>query len=159
MRIRKMLMGDAEGMAEIERLSFPIPWTADSFRTEYEHNRHALYIVAEENDFIAGFAGAWVIFDEAHVTNIAVHPDMRGKGIGEKLLLVLMQASIRLGAEKMFLEVRPSNEAAVYLYKKNGFAKISVRKHYYSDNGEDAIVMRAELNDWVGGAADACTGN
>jgi ribosomal-protein-alanine N-acetyltransferase len=96
---------------------------------------------AVATDPIVGFAGMWVLFDEAHVTTIGVQPRHRGKGLGELLLVTLFEEAARRGAEWLTLEVRVSNEAAQALYRKYGFTRQGVRRRYYSDNGEDAYIM------------------
>jgi [ribosomal protein S18]-alanine N-acetyltransferase len=90
---------------------------------------------------IIGFAGMWILLDEAHVTTIGVAPDFRGRGLGEMLLLELIEEAMRRGAEWVTLEVRVSNESAQALYAKYGFTRQGVRRRYYSDNGEDAYIM------------------
>lgn len=95
----------------------------------------------DDRDPIVGFAGMWIMFDEAHVTTIGVHPDHRGRGLGELLLVHLFLAAMERGAEMMTLEVRVSNESAQALYRKYGFTFQGVRQRYYSDNGEDAYIM------------------
>ena len=90
---------------------------------------------------IVGYAGIWVMTDEAHVTTIASHPRVRGKGVGELLLLALIHRGIEVGARWMTLEVRASNTVAQNLYRKYTFKEMGVRRRYYSDNGEDALVM------------------
>ena len=90
---------------------------------------------------IVGYAGIWVMTDEAHVTTIASHPDVRGKGVGELLLLALIHRAMDVGARWMTLEVRASNAVAQNLYRKYTFKEMGVRRRYYSDNGEDALVM------------------
>lgn len=92
-------------------------------------------------DAIIGFAGMWVLFDEAHVTTIGVLPQFRGKGLGELMLVELFEEAVRRGAEWLTLEVRVSNASAQELYKKYGFTRQGVRRRYYSDNGEDAYIM------------------
>lgn len=104
----------------------PLPW-----RTEAPHRR----------DPIIGFAGMWIMFDEAHVTTIGVHPDERGNGLGELLLVQLFIEATARGAEMLTLEVRVSNDSAQALYQKYGFERQGVRRRYYSDNGEDAYIM------------------
>lgn len=94
-----------------------------------------------DSDPIIGFAGMWIVFDEAHVTTIGVHPGYRGHGLGELILAHLFVAAIKRGAEMVTLEVRVSNESAQSLYRKYGFTNQGLRRHYYSDNGEDAYIM------------------
>jgi ribosomal-protein-alanine N-acetyltransferase len=101
----------------------------------------------EELRTIVGYAGIWVMTDEAHVTTIATHPDVRGRGVGEMLLLALIHRGIEVGARWMTLEVRASNAVAQALYRKYTFKEMGVRRRYYSDNGEDALVMWTDALD------------
>jgi ribosomal-protein-alanine N-acetyltransferase len=101
----------------------------------------------EELRSIVGYAGIWVMTDEAHVTTIATHPDVRGRGVGELLLLALIHRGIEVGARWMTLEVRASNMVAQALYRKYTFKEMGVRRRYYSDNGEDALVMWTDALD------------
>src|ERR1041384_6144406 len=101
----------------------------------------------EELRSIVGYAGIWVMTDEAHVTTIASHPNVRGKGVGELLLLALIHRGIEVGARWMTLEVRASNGVAQNLYRKYTFKEMGVRRRYYSDNGEDALVMWTDAMD------------
>jgi ribosomal-protein-alanine N-acetyltransferase len=101
----------------------------------------------EELRSIVGYAGIWVMTDEAHVTTIATHPDVRGRGVGELLLLALIHRGIEVGARWMTLEVRASNAVAQALYRKYTFKEMGVRRRYYSDNGEDALVMWTDALD------------
>jgi len=101
----------------------------------------------EELRSIVGYAGIWVMTDEAHVTTIASHPSVRGKGVGELLLLALIHRGIEVGARWMTLEVRASNAVAQNLYRKYTFKEMGVRRKYYSDNGEDALVMWTDALD------------
>jgi [ribosomal protein S18]-alanine N-acetyltransferase len=101
----------------------------------------------EELRSIVGYAGIWVMTDEAHVTTIASHPEMRGRGIGELLLVALIHRSEEIGARWMTLEVRASNAVAQSLYRKYTFKEMGVRRRYYSDNGEDALVMWTDALD------------
>lgn len=94
-----------------------------------------------DGDPIVGFAGMWIVFDESHVTTIGVHPDFRGKGLGELMLAHLFLAAMERGADMMTLEVRVSNDSAQALYRKYGFTQQGLRRRYYSDNGEDAYIM------------------
>ncbi|WP_227764696.1 ribosomal protein S18-alanine N-acetyltransferase [Zhaonella formicivorans] len=135
------------GVLEIERVSFPTPWSGQAFLGELKDNDFAHYYVCVHGDEVAGYAGMWIIIDEAHVTNIAVHPNFRGKKLGKALLVNLMQEAMFLGAERMTLEVRPSNTVAQELYRKTGFTPVGVRKGYYTDTNEDAIIMWRNLYD------------
>ena len=101
----------------------------------------------QELKSIVGYAGIWVMTDEAHITTIASHPDVRGQGVGELLLVALIHRAIEIGARWMTLEVRASNSVAQNLYRKYTFKEMGVRRRYYSDNGEDALVMWTDALD------------
>ena len=139
--LEAMRLEDVPRVVEIERESFRTPWPRDAYKHELTENRLAAYIVARADAEIVGYAGMWVILDEAHITTIAVDPAFRGQHVGERLLVGLIDAALGRGARWMTLEVRQSNATAQTLYKKYGFREIGVRKGYYSDNREDAIVM------------------
>ncbi len=143
-RIRRMRMEDVDAVAAIEQATFARPWSRESFRQEIERNRAARYLVAEKDGNVIGYAGAWIIIDESHITNIAVAEDEQGKGVGRKLTEALMQYISNLGAAYATLEVRVSNERAQNLYKSLGFVSVGKRKRYYEDNGEDAFLMVCE---------------
>lgn len=138
--IRRMTLADVDGVAAVEAATFPTPWSRDAFASEMK-NVAARYLVAEQDGKIIGYAGAWIILDESHITNIAVLQAERGKGIGRALTSGLMQYLSNLGAAYATLEVRKSNEVAQNLYKSLGFIKLGVRKRYYEDNDEDALIM------------------
>ncbi len=139
-----MMVDDIEGVHAVERTSFATPWSKQAFLGELTENAYADYIVAKVGVRVVGYAGMWVILDEAHVTNIAVHQSFRGRKIGEHLLLELMARAKDRGAKRMTLEVRRSNLVAQQLYLKLGFQAKGVRKGYYTDTREDAIVMWRE---------------
>ena len=138
---RRMTLEDVPQVHEIELKTFHTPWSYQSFVDEMTTNKCARYIVAEEDGKVLGYAGAWMIFDEGHITNIAVDESVRGKGIGAGVTKALMQYAANLGVQYMTLEVRRSNIVAQNLYKKMGFIELGVRKRYYEDNGEDARIM------------------
>ena len=142
MNIRRMTAADVPQVHAIEVATFASPWSAQSLLDEMERNTFARYLVAEEPDgSIIGYAGVWAIFEEGHITNIAVEASHRRQGIGRALLAALMQYAANLGVQYLTLEVRRGNLAAQELYKSFGFVKLSVRKNYYEDNGEDALLM------------------
>ena len=146
---RTLLPEDAEGVAAVERESFPTPWSREDFWREAS-NDFACYIVALDDAEIIGFGGCWLSFEEAQVTNIALTSAQRGRGLGKVLMAKLMRAAAERGAERMTLEVRPSNTSALRLYEGLGFAAIGVRKKYYQDNDEDAILMwHTKLKEFV----------
>ena len=142
MIIRRMTRADVRAVFEIELNTFSVPWPEASFHHEMDKNPAARYLVAEdETGAVAGYAGAWMIFEEAHITNIAVRKDCRGRGIGKALTRALIQYAANLGVQYMTLEVRAGNLTAQRMYKGLGFEKLSVRKRYYPDNQEDAYLM------------------
>jgi [ribosomal protein S18]-alanine N-acetyltransferase len=139
--VRQAEERDIKPMAEMDLLCFTAPWSEASFKKEIKENHMAFYIVAELDGRMAGYAGLWCIVDEGHITNVAVHPDFRRRGIGEALVSVLLQHTVENGILSHTLEVRASNNPAISLYKKFGFEPAGLRKNYYEDNGEDAIIM------------------
>ncbi|WP_123053318.1 ribosomal protein S18-alanine N-acetyltransferase [Clostridium sp. JN-1] len=130
-----------ESVLVIDFLSFPTPWSRKSFEIELESNSFSRYIVAKKDGIIIGYAGMWIILDESHITNIAVHPDYRGISAGSALLESLIELSKSESVNSMTLEVRKSNLIAQKLYHKYGFIEEGLRKGYYQDNKEDAIIM------------------
>jgi|HigsolmetaAR203D_1030402.scaffolds.fasta_scaffold00012_131 ribosomal-protein-alanine N-acetyltransferase len=146
---RSMRLEDIPQILEVEHESFTVPWTAEAFRNELTHNRHAHYFVMLHQGEIIGYAGMWLIFDEAHITNVAIRKRFRGKKLGHRLMRHLIDKAAVLGAEKMTLEVRVSNYVAQRLYSRYGFRPVGVRKGYYSDNQEDALIMWADISDTV----------
>ena len=143
--IRRMTLDDLDAVAAIEAATFPTPWSRDSFRQELERNVAARYLVAEMEGQVIGYAGAWIILDESHITNIAIEESRRGLGYGRALTTALMQYLSNLGAAYATLEVRRSNLRAQNLYKSLGFVELGVRKRYYEDNREDALIMYREF--------------
>ena len=137
---RRMTLEDVPQVHEIELKTFHTPWTYQSFVDEMPTTKCARYIVAEEDGKVLGYAGAWLIFDEGHITNIAVTEEARGRGIGKGVTRELMQYAANMGVQYMTLEVRRSNTVAQNLYKSLGFIELGVRKRYYEDNGEDAYL-------------------
>jgi ribosomal-protein-alanine N-acetyltransferase len=145
-QIRHMSHEDIPSVVAIERLCFGDRWSASAFATELE-NPSSTYVVALNERDVAGYAGFWLILEEAHITTIAVHPHDQGHKIGEQLLLSLIDESAKRGAKWMTLEVRVSNVVAQKLYEKYGFTALGKRRGYYQDDGEDALVMWTE-NIW-----------
>ncbi len=139
--IRKMTAEDIDQVMVVENDAFTSPWSQDTFKAEVTDNELACYLVVEQQQQIIGYAGMWLILDEAHVTNIAILSCCRRSGIGDKLLAALIQAAKENGAESMTLEVRAANIAAQQLYLKYGFQPYGIRPQYYSDTKEDAIIM------------------
>lgn len=143
--IEPMKMSDLKQVLAIENMSFPAPWSRQAFISELTYNRAAVYLVARQDHQVIGYAGMWVIVDEAHITNIAVHPAWRRLGVGKRLMDRLVAIAEANNCRAITLEVRKSNAAAQNLYAQYGFVPHGLRRGYYSDNGEDAIIMWKEL--------------
>jgi len=139
--IRKMTLDDIEQVIAIDRVSFSLPWPERSFRFELTDNPASRCWVAEVDGKIVGMIVVWLIVDEVHVATIATHPEFRRQGIAKTLLSYALQHMSTEGAQSSFLEVRASNLAAQDLYRKFGFEESGVRRRYYRDNDEDAILM------------------
>ena len=147
MIIRKAEKADIPDLAKLEELCFTTPWSQAALRQDILDNPISFYLVAElagETDGsggIVGYAGVWKIAGEGHITNVAVHPVCRQKGIGSALVSQLILLLESEGIKDQTLEVRTSNSAAIGLYKKHGFKLAGIRKEYYQDNGEDALIL------------------
>jgi len=142
--VEAMHVDDLEAVHRIERDSFRTPWPVHAYRTELETNRLAHYLVARVDGVVVGYAGVWLMVDEAHVTTFAVAPEWRRQGIGERLLVGLLDLAGARSAREATLEVRLSNLAARRLYEKYGFRPVGLRPRYYSDDNEDALIMTTE---------------
>ncbi len=142
--IRRMCAEDASYVAEIERKSFSEPWPEKEF-TKASAADNYIYLVAEHNNKIIGYAGCVFAADEADITNIAVDSYVRRMGIGRRLLLCLVEQAQKAGLANIFLEVRVSNEAARRLYVQTGFEVVGLRKNFYSKPAEDGILMVKNL--------------
>ena len=125
----------------IEARVYPRPWSASLFLSELSQRTTRTYIVAKHDGEVVGYAGMMFTGREAHVTNIAVDPDFHGRKVGTRLLLFIITEAVARGAEILSLEVRVSNDVAQSMYEKFGFAAVSVRKGYYIETNEDALVM------------------
>lgn len=163
--VEPMQMEDIEQVMAIERVSFPLPWSLNTYRHELLENMHSHYIVVRQDTPpappaslwarwfggnqprrapVLGYGGFWLVVDEAHISTIATATAWRRRGLGELLLLTMIERGLELGAQLVTLEVRVSNIIAQNLYRKYGFETIGRRKHYYRDNGEDAFIMSIE---------------
>lgn len=136
---------DIDEVLEIEHKSFATPWSREAFYNEITQNQFAVYVVLEEEDKVIGYCGMWIVVDEAHITNVALLPEYRGRKLGEALMRKGMAVAVEMGAKTMTLEVRVSNFTAQSLYRKLGFQDGAIRKNYYTDNQEDALVMWVNL--------------
>ena len=140
-----MTVDDLDEVMEVELKSFTVPWSKEAFFNELTKNQFAHYLIVEVDQRVVGYCGVWIIIDEAHITNIALLPEYRGMKLGEALMAKVMEQAREMGALRMTLEVRVSNERAQNLYRKFGFEEGAIRKQYYTDNMEDAIVMWVNL--------------
>lgn len=143
--IEPMRPAHVDAVTSIESESFPQPWSRYTFLSELQNNRFAHYLVACWEGEVLGYGGMWIVFDEAHITTLAVHPAYRNRGIGTLLLESLIALARRRLVGRITLEVRPSNAAAKHLYHKYGFRVRGVRRRYYVN--EDALVMWKESMD------------
>ena len=140
-KVRRMTLDDLDAILPIEQATFAMPWSRKSFEQELTRNVAARYLVAELDGRVIGYAGAWIILEESHITNIAIAEDERGHGYGKLLTQGLLQYLSNLGASYATLEVRRSNQRAQNLYTSLNFQPVGWRKKYYEDNQEDALLM------------------
>ncbi|MEK6577427.1 MAG: ribosomal protein S18-alanine N-acetyltransferase [Nitrospirota bacterium] len=144
--ITKMTDDDLNKVVEIEEASFNAPWSRRMFLSELSGNPFSRLYTARipDKDEIVGYICFWLVFEELHLMNLAVHPYWRREGIGEELLRWAVLKGREAGAKTATLEVRSSNDAARGLYEKVGFKPRSIRRNYYSNPKEDAVIMRTE---------------
>ena len=143
--IERMHPADLPDVLVIERASFSMPWSRGAFLYEIEQNQVARCWVGREDGRIVGYICLWEVADELHVTNVAVHPDVRRRGIARALLESVFARARAAGSRMVLLEVRPSNTEALTLYESLGFRVVGRRRGYYYDTGEDALVMEASV--------------
>lgn len=136
-----MLPKDLPMVIEIDRLNFTEPWPAKSFSYELSTNYSVCLVAVDDFDLVLAEIVVWVIVDEAHIATIAVHPNHQGRGIASALLAEALMLAMERGASASLLEVRPSNTAALKLYQRFGYEVVGVRKEYYQDNKEDALLL------------------
>ena len=143
MMIVRMNESHVAAVAELEKICFSDPWSEKSVASEL-NNKLALWLIAEEEDRVAGYIGSQTCGDESDVMNVAVHPDFRRRGIAEALVTSLVEQLKAINSRCLTLEVRASNAPAIALYEKMGFAEVGRRKNYYRNPREDALIMRKE---------------
>lgn len=141
MNIRPMELSDLDHVATLEAESFPNPWSRRMLYQDFARNPRARFMIAEDGNRLIGYVGIWLRDNEVHITTLAVDPDHRRQGVATRLLKRILQAQ-RAHERSVTLEVRESNEAAQQLYRKLGFEVEGRRERYYSDNQEDALIMR-----------------
>lgn len=140
LRLHALKPEDIDRLMEIERQCFTSHWTREALECEL-NNACAFYVVGSSGPEIVGYGGEWIIMDEAHITTLAVDPSRHGQRFGERLLIALLQEARYRGARRATLEVRVSNTAALRLYAKYEFETVAIRRKYYQDTNEDALVM------------------
>ncbi|MDI6808377.1 MAG: ribosomal protein S18-alanine N-acetyltransferase [Candidatus Eisenbacteria bacterium] len=150
----RMTHSDLEEVMLIEKSVFSDPWPGESFASEIKDKDVSLPFVARLRGELVGYFVAWAAADEIHLGNIAVRHEFRGMGLGQQILTFVIDEGYRRGARIITLEVRETNMPAISLYRKNGFGEIAIRKRYYRDTKEDAIVMMLTLETKPGGAKD-----
>ncbi len=144
--IRPMEDADIPAVQALDRLAFTTPWPPSAYAHELHHSPHSRLWVAEVEGRVVGFVVLWLVVDEAHVATLAVHPDFRRRGIARRLLETLLAAAREAGARLATLEVRAGNLPAQALYRRYGFQEVGRRPKYYTDNGEDALIMTVMLH-------------
>ncbi len=142
--IEEMNEADIDRFAEIDQKCFTVPWSRKAFEDEFK-NSIAVYFAARNDDECIGYAGFWNVSGEGDITNVAVVEEHRRSGVGSMLIEAVLERAKQLNIDIMTLEVRQSNYKAQGLYKKYGFEVIGIRKRYYSDNNEDALIMTKQL--------------
>lgn len=140
MILREMLVEDLDQVMEIETALFSPPWTKEGFFT-YLTRKDAMFLVVEEKEKIIAYCGLLMVLDEGDITNVAVHPDRQREGIGHFLMDSLIRLAQQLGVTTIHLEVRVGNDTAIRLYERMGFTRDGIRKKYYTDPVEDALLM------------------
>lgn len=142
---RPLTVDDAAEMSHIERLSFSRPTSKEAYTNELANNERAYYFGLFDGEQLIAFGGYWLILDEGHIINIAVHPAYRRQGYGELMMRQIIVACMAQGCKKMTLEVRKHNTPAQYLYQKLGFVKSGIRPQYYDDPKDDAVIMWLDM--------------
>lgn len=138
--------GDLDEVMAIEEVSFPTPWPRRLFEEEIVREfSDALVADPAEGEGVLGYSVCWTVADESHLLNIAVRPDVRERGVGGALLGACMLRSARAGAVRIHLEVRAGNTPAIRMYEREGFSFLGIRRGYYADTGEDAVLLSREL--------------
>lgn len=141
MTVRRATIEDAKEIFAIEMDCFSVPWSLDSIEAELINQEKKLYYVIEDTEGVVGYAGAWLVYDEGQITNIAIRPSARRQGFGATLTRALIEECFKRGMHEIFLEVRISNLSALSLYRQLGFTVKGMRKNYYSEPKEDAYIM------------------
>ena len=136
---------DLNEIIEIENISFKSPWPREVFEMEFKNKRAYNIVCKNERGDLIGYCLSWLIYDEVHILKVAVNEDYRNLGIGRKLIVNTLEYFITKGANHAILEVRLDNYSAISLYEKLGFENLRIRKNYYRETGDDALVMLLDL--------------
>ncbi|MBN1504793.1 MAG: ribosomal protein S18-alanine N-acetyltransferase [Candidatus Eisenbacteria bacterium] len=139
-----MRLADVDEVALLERCIFPMPWPGQAFVHELKEGPTSFCLVARQGSVLAGYLVAWFVYDEAHLGNIAVRPELRRRGVATRLMERLLTEAETRSVRRITLEVRVSNIQAIRIYHGFGFKAVSIRRGYYVDNREDAFVMLRE---------------
>ena len=133
---------DLDGVLAVESESFTNPWTRDMYAWELQNRAVChIFVVRTPHRRVVGFCAFWLVVDEIHINNVAVLPELRGQGMGTRLMSHVLQEARHLGARRATLEVRASNEGARRLYERLGFYLAGTRRHYYTNPVEDALIL------------------
>lgn len=143
-KLTQITEDDIDAVLGIEKLSFPSPWSKRLFLDELANPNSHIILAKDDMGHILGFACFWIVLDEAHILKVVVHPGFRRQGVAKRLLSYVLGYAKEKRVNYFALEVRHLNEAAIELYKGFGFKVVGVRKGYYTDTGEDAVLMELE---------------
>lgn len=144
-QVRRMREEDVDAVIGIESEAFSTPWSRDTFLNLLDRPGIELLVLEHRAEGIVGYAVLWCILDQGELANVAITPRLRGKGLGRRLMSRVLDVARERGVEKLYLEVRVSNETALELYRGLGFIEVGIRKGYYDDPKEDARIMMARL--------------
>ena len=146
MTLRRAAPGDADAIAALERICFAVPWSRESILADLGNNPAAKYLLAEQDGEVAGYVGMWHVLDEGQITNLAVRPEHRRQGVATLLLGALLAEARAEKVARVMLEVRERNTGAIALYESMGFRRNGLRKGYYPDDGDNAVLMDIRLD-------------
>lgn len=145
MLIRPMEIEDLQRVVVLEKQLFTSAWSESDFLYEILHNDFSLNYVLEDEGYIIGYIGVWIMYEQSEITTIGVETQYQGQGLGKEMMKTIIDIAIQHGCESMSLEVRVSNHKAIALYESLGFMSVGIRKDYYQDNHEDAYLMVKRL--------------
>jgi len=138
---------DIEAILEIEQVAFKSPWPREVFEMEFKNNRAYNIVCVDNTGTLVGYCLSWLIYDEIHILKVAVNESCQNQGLGRSMIEDTLEYFIAKGANHAILEVRLDNVSAIALYEKLGFEEIRIRKNYYRETGEDALIMLLDLEE------------